>query len=67
MKKIYYLYNIKKIEGLDLILDNSEESVSFSNREAVVVETPIMYNGPVEKGDTLLVHSGLLHSGSTPR
>ena len=48
--------NTKKIEGLDLILDTSEESVSFSNREAVVIETPIMYNGPIEKGDSLLVH-----------
>ena len=48
--------NTKKIEAIDLILDTSEESASFSNREAVVIETPIMYNGPVEKGDTLLVH-----------
>jgi hypothetical protein len=48
--------NIKKFEGLDLILDTSEESVRFSNREAVVVETPIMYDGPIEKGDILLVH-----------
>ena len=48
--------NTKKIEAIDLILDTSEESASFSNREAVVIETPIMYNGPVKKGDTLLVH-----------
>ena len=27
--------NVKKIEGLEIILDASEESASFSNREAV--------------------------------
>ena len=48
--------NTKQYEGLNLILDTSEESASFSNREAIVIETPIMYDGPVEKGDILLVH-----------
>ena len=48
--------NVKKIEGLEIILDTSEESASFSNREAVVLSTPINYTGPIKKGDTLLVH-----------
>mgnify|MGYP001435852630 CR=1 FL=1 len=48
--------NIKNIEGIEIILDTSEESASFSNREAVVLSTPINYTGPIEEGDTLLVH-----------
>lgn len=48
--------NVKKIEGLEIILDASEESASFSNREAVVLSTPINYTGPIVEGDTLLVH-----------
>ena len=48
--------NIKDIEGTKLILDASEESASFSNREAVVLETPLNYEGHIEEGDTLLVH-----------
>jgi len=48
--------NIKNVEGLELILDTSEESASFSNREAIVLSTPINYSGPIEEGDTLLVH-----------
>ncbi len=48
--------NVKNIEGLEIILDTSEESSSFSNREAVVVSLPINYKGPVKEGNTLLVH-----------
>jgi hypothetical protein len=48
--------NVKTIEGLEIILDTSEESASFSNREAVVLNTPINYTGPIKQGDTLLVH-----------
>lgn len=48
--------NIKTMEGLEIILDTSEESASFSNREAVVVSLPLNYKGPIEVGDTLLVH-----------
>ena len=49
--------NIKTIEGLEIILDTSEESASFSNREAVVLSIPINYDGPIEEGDSLLVQS----------
>ena len=48
--------NLKTIEGLEIILDTSEESASFSNREAVVLNTPINYTGPIKQGDILLVH-----------
>jgi len=48
--------NTKKIGGIDLIISSSEEDSSASNREAIVKELPIGYNGPIKKGDTLLVH-----------
>ncbi len=48
--------NIKTIGGLDLITSTSEEDVSASNRQATVIETPLNYCGPIQKGDTLLVH-----------
>ena len=48
--------NIKDIDGTQVILDVSEESYSFSNREAVVLSTPINYTGPIEEGDSILVH-----------
>jgi len=48
--------NTKSIAGLDLIVSTSEEDHKFSNREAEVISTPINYNGPVQPGDTLIVH-----------
>ena len=48
--------NIKNIGGIDFITSTSEEDVSTSNRQAIVIETPLNYCGPIEKGDTLLVH-----------
>ena len=48
--------NIKDIDGTQVILAVSEESYSFSNREAVVLSTPINYTGPIEEGDSILVH-----------
>lgn len=48
--------NIKQLGGIDLIVSSSQEDHTVSNRYAVVVETPIAYNGEIEKGDTLLVH-----------
>ncbi len=48
--------NIKNIGGIDFITSTSEEDASTSNREAIVLETPLNYCGPIEKGDTLLVH-----------
>tara|TARA_R110000822_G_scaffold157770_1_gene297433 strand:+ start:1660 stop:2223 length:564 start_codon:yes stop_codon:yes gene_type:complete len=48
--------NTKSIGGIDFITSTSEEDHKFSNRYAEVVETPIGYSGPIQPGDTLLVH-----------
>ena len=48
--------NLKDIAGMKFITSVSEEDHTASNRFATVVETPINYNGPIVKGDTLLVH-----------
>lgn len=48
--------NTKSIGGIDLIVNTSEEDHRFSNRYAEVLEVPYKYEGPVQKGDTLLVH-----------
>jgi hypothetical protein len=48
--------NTKEVAGVELITSTSEEDFRFSNREAIVKDTPLGYNGPVKKGDTLLVH-----------
>jgi hypothetical protein len=48
--------NTKEVGGIELIVNTSEEDHRFSNRYAEVVEVPRGYTGPVQKGDTLLVH-----------
>ena len=48
--------NTKEIAGIELIINVSEEEHKFSNRQAIVVEVPLRYSGPIKKGDTLLVH-----------
>ena len=48
--------NTKEIGGIELIVNTSEEDHTFSNRYAEVVEVPRGYDGPIQKGDTLLVH-----------
>ncbi len=48
--------SIKKIGDINFITSTSKEDFKFSNRYAKVVETPINYTGPIEVGDTLLVH-----------
>ena len=48
--------NSKEIGGVDFITSTSEENHIASNREAIVVSTPLGYNGEIEPGDTLLVH-----------
>jgi len=48
--------NTKKIGNIDFITSTSKEDHIASNRYAIVVETPINYSGPIEIGDTLLVH-----------
>ena len=48
--------NTKNIAGIEFIVSTSEEDHKFSNRYAEVVELPLGYSGPIEIGDTLLVH-----------
>jgi hypothetical protein len=48
--------NTKEVAGLQLIINTSEEDHKFSNRYAEVIEVPYKYDGPIEVGDTLLVH-----------
>jgi hypothetical protein len=48
--------NTKNIGGIDFIVSTSEEDHKFSNRFAEVVEVPLGYKGPIQQGDTLLVH-----------
>lgn len=48
--------NTKKVGDVDLVISNSIEDGHDTNREGVVVETPIGYQGDVKKGDTLIVH-----------
>lgn len=48
--------NTKNVFGIDLIINTSEEDHKFSNRYAEVIEVPYKYEGPIEKGDILLVH-----------
>jgi hypothetical protein len=48
--------NEKSIGGVDFFLSSSEEDFKTSNRKAVVVSTPLDYDGPIAEGDLLLVH-----------
>jgi len=48
--------NIKEVGGIELITSVSQEDHTVSNRYAEVIEVPIGYTGPIEPGDTLLVH-----------
>lgn len=48
--------NTKQVGGIELIVSTSEEDYRFSNRYAEVIEVPLRYKGPIQKGDTLLVH-----------
>lgn len=48
--------NEKLIGGVDFFLSSSEEDFKTSNRKAVVVSTPLWYDGPIAEGDLLLVH-----------
>ena len=48
--------NTKDIDGMEFITSTSEENHMASNRQGVVVATPIGYDGEIEVGDLLLVH-----------
>jgi len=48
--------NTKQIEDVEFVINTSQENHLASNREAVVINTPINYAGPISPGDILLVH-----------
>lgn len=48
--------NTRDMSGVEVLVSTSEEDHKFSNRKAEVLELPLGYNGPIEKGDILLVH-----------
>ena len=48
--------NTKEVGGIELIVSTSEEEHKFSNRYGEVIEVPLRYEGPIAKGDILLVH-----------
>lgn len=48
--------NTRKMGDIDFIVSTSEEDHRFSNRQAEVIEVPRKYDGPIKRGDTLLVH-----------
>ena len=48
--------NIRKFGDTDFYISSSQEDHKTSNRHAVVVSVPIYYNGPVQPGDTVVVH-----------
>lgn len=48
--------NTEDWDGTEIIVNTSEEDAKFSNRKAIVVQTPLGYDGPIKSGYTLLVH-----------
>jgi hypothetical protein len=48
--------NTRTYGDVEFIVSASEEDHRFSNRMAEVIEVPVGYTGPIQKGDTLLVH-----------
>ena len=48
--------NTKQIDDVDFVINTSQENHLASRREAIVINTPINYQGPIQKGDLLLVH-----------
>ena len=51
--------NVKKINNKDLVLNTKIESWKFVNRIAEVVSTPLAFNTPIKKGDTVVVHQNV--------
>ena len=48
--------NTKEIGGIDFVVSYSQEDHKFSNRYGTVISLPLNYCGPIEIGDTLIVH-----------
>ena len=48
--------NIKKIGDKELILNTEIFHHQYVNREAIVLEVPVVNNTPIKKGDIIIVH-----------
>ena len=48
--------NTKQLGNVELITSTSKEDHKASNRQAIVLSTPLGYSGDIVKGDILLVH-----------
>jgi hypothetical protein len=48
--------NVRKYGSCELILSSSQEDHTVTNRIGVVIETPLYYDGPIKKGDLIVVH-----------
>jgi len=48
--------NSKKVDGKELILNTEIFNHQFINRLALVLETPILFNTPINKGNEVIVH-----------
>ena len=48
--------NSVKVEDKNLILNTEVYNHQYVNREAVVIATPINYDGNIKTGDTIIVH-----------
>ena len=55
----------KDIEGVDFIVNTSEENHKASNRIAVVVSTPVNYNGDIQVTTTTVWVPHCPHSMAT--
>ena len=48
--------NSKKVGDKDLILNTEIFNHQFANRLALVLETPILFNTPIKKGNEIILH-----------
>ena len=51
--------NSMEIEGGNLIVNTDNEKFQHTNREAIVISTPLVNNTDIEKGDTIIVHHNI--------
>ena len=51
--------NVKKIGDKDLILNTKMFTHQFVNREGLVLETPIINDTGIQKGDIVVVHHNI--------
>ena len=48
--------NKKKIGEKELILNTEISGHEFVNRQATVINTPVLYDGPIKPGDEIIIH-----------